>query len=88
MTKTTAAFILTTTLLAGAAFAQPGGSVRQACAADLQKFCSSVQPGGGGMMKCMHQHSSDLSDECKSAWAARRASRQETHADQNAAQPQ
>ena len=59
-------------ICAGAASAQPaGGGVREACMADFQKFCGSVQPGGGARMQCMKQHASQLSNGCKSAIAAR-----------------
>jgi hypothetical protein len=56
-------------VFAGAALAQPaGGGVRQACAADMQKFCADAKPGpGGGMRECMRSHFQDLSDVCKAA---------------------
>jgi len=61
-------------LAAGASAAQPaGGDVRQACQADIQKYCADVQRGGGRIGKCMKDHGSELSDTCKAAIANRRA---------------
>jgi hypothetical protein len=37
----------------------------QACKADLQSFCKTVQPGEGRMMACLKQHQAELSTECK-----------------------
>jgi hypothetical protein len=36
-----------------------------ACKEDEQKFCGSVQPGGGNIRDCMKQHEADLSQACK-----------------------
>lgn len=35
------------------------------CKADLEKFCSQVEPGHGARMKCLKEHESELSPECK-----------------------
>jgi len=69
-------------VVAGAASAQPQGGgmqgVRQACAADFQKFCPDAKPGkGGGLRECVVAHHTDFSDACKSAIAAMRAARQQ-----------
>lgn len=60
----------------------PGGgnpafaAMRQACAADMQKYCSDVQPGQrGARFQCMQAHQNDFSDQCKAAMAQARASR-------------
>jgi hypothetical protein len=68
-------------LVAQGAAAQPQGGggmgvVRQACAADIQKYCADVQRGGGRIGQCMRSHMSDLSDGCKSALAQMRAQHQ------------
>jgi hypothetical protein len=49
----------------------PGGQkmekmqhMRQACAADVKKFCAQVKPGGGRIVECLDEHSKDVSDEC------------------------
>jgi hypothetical protein len=35
------------------------------CADDMQKFCKDVQPGGGRIARCLKEHESELSPECK-----------------------
>ena len=35
------------------------------CAADIQKFCADVQPGGGAIVQCLKKHEADLSEACK-----------------------
>jgi len=74
---------------AGAAFAQPegggggggpggGSGMREACQADMQKYCSSVQPGDRqARFQCMQQHQADFSDACKAAMARMRQMRQQ-----------
>jgi hypothetical protein len=43
------------------------GGAREACKADVEKFCSGVQPGGGHIISCMRQHRDELSQPCKDA---------------------
>jgi hypothetical protein len=82
--------------LASAAIAQPpadsgqghgGGAraaVRQACMADIQKFCPDAKPGpGGGMRECMMKNHDSFSDPCKAAIDQMRASHQQ-HQDNGA----
>ena len=38
---------------------------KDACAADIQKFCETTHPGGGRIIQCLKQHSSDVSQGCK-----------------------
>jgi len=40
-----------------------------ACAADVQKLCSDVPPGGGRIIACLKQHQQDVSQGCKQAIA-------------------
>ncbi len=40
-------------------------AIRAACAADAQKFCAAVQPGGGRIVACLKEHKDSLSDRCK-----------------------
>jgi hypothetical protein len=53
--------------------AQPGPSqqavaeARAACDTDIQKFCPTVQPGGGRILACLKQHKDQVSDGCKQA---------------------
>src|SRR5271170_5450018 len=44
-------------------------AVRAACAADAQKFCAGVAPGGGRIIACLKEHKDSLSDQCKQAAA-------------------
>ncbi len=51
---------------------------REACAADVQKFCSTVERGkdkdGRNQMRaCLDSHAKDLTDTCKAARAEREA---------------
>jgi Cysteine rich repeat len=49
--------------------------MRTACAADLQKFCATVERGKGALVGCLRTHGTELSPECTSARAALRATR-------------
>jgi hypothetical protein len=42
-------------------------AARAACDTDIQKFCPSVQPGGGRILACLKQHKDEVSDGCKQA---------------------
>ena len=42
-------------------------AVRAACADDAQKFCATVQPGGGRIVACLKEHKDSLSDKCRQA---------------------
>lgn len=44
---------------------------RQACAADVQKFCATAEKGRGKMRACLDSHANDLSASCQSARAER-----------------
>jgi len=41
------------------------------CAADAKKFCGDVQPGQGGIAKCMKAHEAELSPTCREGMKAR-----------------
>jgi hypothetical protein len=49
--------------------------MRDACAADVQKFCADVERGKGAMRTCLEAHQTQLSDGCKAARAERAAAR-------------
>ena len=42
-------------------------AIRAACAEDAQKFCATVQPGGGRVVACLKDHKDSLSDKCRQA---------------------
>jgi hypothetical protein len=75
--------------LASAAIAQPpadsgggqgGGraAMRQACGADIQKYCPDAKPGpGGGLRDCVMKNHDSFSDSCKAALAQMRSARQQ-----------
>ena len=44
-----------------------GSEMNKACHDDISKFCKDVKPGGGKIIQCLKEHSSDLSSECKGA---------------------
>jgi hypothetical protein len=41
----------------------------QACAVELEKFCSTVEKGKGLKRACLESHSAELSDGCKTSMA-------------------
>jgi curli biogenesis system outer membrane secretion channel CsgG len=45
----------------------------QACAAELEKFCSTVEKGKGLKRACLESHSAELSEGCKTSLAERAA---------------
>jgi hypothetical protein len=49
---------------------------RAACAADVQKFCASIEKAKGAMRSCLEQHQTQLSDSCKAARAERAAAKE------------
>ena len=54
------------------AFAQnQRGAMREACKADLEKYCSDVQRGGGRIAECLNKQHDSLSEACKTALDAR-----------------
>ena len=50
-----------------------GAKRGQACQADIQKFCATVDKVKGAMRACLDSHTAELSDGCKTARAERAA---------------
>ena len=48
-------------LAAGSASFAAGGP----CAADAQKLCPGIKPGGGAIANCLKEHAAELSPACK-----------------------
>ena len=47
------------------ASAQSPGKANRLCMADIDKFCKGMAPGNGRIAKCLNEHASELSPECK-----------------------
>ena len=50
-----------------------GQGPRAACKADVEKWCSGIEPGGGRIVACLRQNDAQLSAPCKEALAKARA---------------
>lgn len=50
--------------------------VRTSCAADIQKFCASIERVKGAMRACLDQNQASLSADCSAARAERAAARE------------
>jgi hypothetical protein len=37
---------------------------KEACSGDVDRFCKDVQPGGGRILKCLREHSGEISPAC------------------------
>jgi hypothetical protein len=48
----------------------PTPAQREACMPDYQKFCASVLPGGGRILRCLREHSVEIGDRCRMAISA------------------
>ncbi len=60
-----AAGIICTAALWMSLAVMPAKAVQGPCAADMEKFCKDVQPGGGNIARCLKEHENDLSTACR-----------------------
>jgi hypothetical protein len=58
--------------VAASAMADPIPRVYEACAADHQRVCSQQSIASEGSLRCLRQHSADVSPDCRAALNARR----------------
>jgi len=81
------AALVAAVLLAAPLFAHADDAPRAGnpCRADIQKFCGNVKPGGGAIIKCLKEHSSELSPECKEKGEQLKERIEKTKADMKAA---
>jgi hypothetical protein len=75
--------VLLPLLSSGAVLAQDNASPPEhpvfrpgACRPDVERFCSSVVPGGGRIIACLRDHAADLSQPCRDEAAALKAARE------------
>jgi len=46
---------------------------KKACHDDVEQFCSDVQPGKGMIVKCLKEHSAELSPDCQQKLTPKKA---------------
>jgi hypothetical protein len=63
----------TSATAAEAGSSQGKGKRWQACAAELQKFCATIEKGKGLRRACLESHAAELSEGCKTNLAERAA---------------
>jgi hypothetical protein len=52
-------------------------ALAEACRADVERFCASVEKGGGRKMMCLRDHASQLSPACRTGLAEMAANRKD-----------
>ncbi len=50
---------------------------REACADDVTRFCSGIQPGGGRIMRCLRERENDVTPQCAATMQERRQKRRQ-----------
>jgi hypothetical protein len=55
--------------------AEARAKVRVACAADIQKFCPTIERGKGETRACLQAHATEISEGCRTARGERAAAR-------------
>lgn len=59
--------------------APANAQTKNPCADDVAKYCKDVTPGGGRLVRCLKQHESELSSECKASQETARVRAKEAH---------
>lgn len=79
LTALVAGVAMLATAAIGFAQTRPQGGpplgLMNACKADLDRFCPGTKPGGGRIAACLRKHAAELSQPCRDAALAARASR-------------
>lgn len=52
-------------------------ALQEACGKDKDQLCKDVEPGGGGIKRCLKEHEGELSDSCKQFMKAKREGKEE-----------
>lgn len=68
--------IIASALVVHAALA---GAAERPCRADIEKFCASVERGGGRVAECLQKHYEEISPECKERGEELRERAREVH---------
>ena len=76
MKKLIALLAVSLSVAPGVAEARFSKEQREACKADYQTFCANVPLGGGLIVKCLQQHSGELSPRCRALVEKRRSLRE------------
>jgi len=72
MLRVSIAVVACVTGFSTAGFAQnQRGAMREACKADVEKYCSDVQRGGGRIGECLNKQHDQLSEACQKVFDAR-----------------
>jgi hypothetical protein len=67
LTMSSASFAVPQAAAQSAQGSDPLAAIRSACAEDVQRFCGTVQQGGGRVVACLKDHKDSLSDGCRQA---------------------
>jgi hypothetical protein len=54
-----------------AKWAEGAQRMKAACGEDSKRLCADAKSGGGGIVRCLREHESELSDACKQALPSR-----------------
>jgi hypothetical protein len=60
---------------------RPGGNLRGACRADIEKHCAGIKPGDGRLRHCVREHHAKFSQGCKTALREAMQKRRQQKAD-------